>query len=342
MSAKKKSRSLQNASESEILISVVIPVYNVEKYLAEAIESVLNQNPEKIEVVAINDGSDDGSGNLLDEYAKKDSRIRVIHQENRGLSAVRNRGLKIAKGKYIYFFDSDDVLKSNALETVLARLETTKSDIACFSVNLIDESGCLRTKRNKNVAKGLEISEPVKGEKFLQMIFHSGKYGAIVQKYVFLKVFLEEYALLFDEGYIHEDEAFTMEALSLAGNVVSFEEAFLLKRTRPGSIMSNLRSEKNIEGWLQAASRLLNFVERRNLSELTKSIIHKKASQLILISLYNIQRINRRSELNLSLYDYIEPIELRKLGFVFNLKIRFNMIYKAYHKIKSLLSLKRD
>lgn len=338
MSAKKKSRSLQNASEFEILISVVIPVYNVEKYLAEAIESVFSQNTEELEMIAINDGSQDSSKEILDSYEEKDSRLRVIHQENRGLSAVRNRGLKIAKGKYIYFLDSDDVLKSNALEKVLARLEATKSEIACFSVNLIDDAGHLRTKRNKKVAKGLEIPEPVKGEEFLRQTFHRGKYGAIVQKYVFLRNFLEEHGLKFDEGYIHEDEAFTMEAVSLAEKIVSFEDVFLLKRTRPGSIMNTLRGEKNIEGWLKAASRLLRFVERKSLSESVKSIIKKKASQLILISLYNIQRINRRSELNLSLYDYIDRAEMRKLGFVFNLKIRFNLIYKAYHKIRSLIS----
>lgn len=338
MSAKKKSRSLQNASESEILISVVIPVYNVEKYLAEAIESVLSQNAEKLELIAINDGSQDSSKDILDSYRERDPRLRVIHQENRGLSAVRNRGLKIAKGKYIYFLDSDDVLKSNALENVLARLEATKSEIACFSVNLIDDAGHLRTKRNKKVTKGLEIPEPVKGEEFLQRTFHRGKYGAIVQKYVFLRNFLEEHGLKFDEGYIHEDEAFTMEAVSLAEKIVSFEDVFLLKRTRPGSIMNTLRGEKNVEGWLKAASRLLRFVERKSLSESVKSIIKKKASQLILISLYNIQRINRRSELNLSLYDYIDRAEMRKLGFVFNLKIRFNLIYKAYHKIRSLIS----
>lgn len=338
MSAKKKSRSLQNASESEILISVVIPVYNVEKYLAEAIESVLSQNAEKLELIAINDGSQDSSKDILDSYRERDPRLRVIHQENRGLSAVRNRGLKIAKGKYIYFLDSDDVLKSNALENVLARLEATKSEIACFSVNLIDDAGHLRTKRNKKVTKGLEIPEPVKGEEFLQRTFHRGKYGAIVQKYVFLRNFLEEHGLKFDEGYIHEDEAFTMEAVSLAEKIVSFEDVSLLKRTRPGSIMNTLRGEKNVEGWLKAASRLLRFVERKSLSESVKSIIKKKASQLILISLYNIQRINRRSELNLSLYDYINRAEMRKLGFVFNLKIRFNLIYKAYHKIRSLIS----
>jgi len=319
------------------MISVVIPVYNVEKYLPAAIDSVLSQNIESMEVLAINDGSEDSSPEILEKYAEKDVRLKVIHQENRGLSAVRNRGLKIAKGKYIYFFDSDDVLKSNALEKILARLEATKSEIACFSVNLIDDAGHLRTKRDKKVTKGLEIKEPVKGEKFLQRTFHRGKYGAIVQKYVFLKTFLEEYGLKFDEGYIHEDEAFTMEALSLAEKTVSFEDVFLLKRTRPGSIMNTVRGEKNVEGWLKAASRLLQFVERKSLSETAKLIIKKKASQLILISLYNIQRINRRSELNISLYDYIDRAEMRKLGFVFNLKIRFNLIYKAYHKIKSLI-----
>lgn len=338
MPAKKKTKSLQNASEAELLISVVIPVYDVEKYLSEAIKSVLSQELERMEVIAINDGSNDGSGDLLDEYAKKDSRLKVVHQENRGLSGVRNRGLKLAKGKYIYFFDSDDVLLQGSLNKVINRLEATGSQIARFSVDIIDEDGNPRPSKNKKEVDGLDVSIPIRGEEFLQYLFKNGNYGAIVQKFVFQKSFLQQHNLQFDEGYIHEDEAFTMESLCLAKKIVSFSEVMLLKRIRSGSIMSSRRGEKNVKGWLRASTRLLQFLENRSLSEETEDIIKTKVSQLILISLNNIREINRRSELKLNLFDYITRKDLQKTGFIFSLKVRFNFLYRAYYKLKSFFS----
>ena len=338
MPAKKKTKSLQNASEAELLISVVIPVYNVENYLPEAIESVLSQELERMEVIAINDGSNDSSGDLLDVYAKKDSRLKVIHQKNRGLSAVRNRGLKLARGKYIYFFDSDDVLLQGSLNKVINRLEDTGSHIARFSVSMMDEVGNLRRPVNKKAVPGLEVSAPINGEVFLQSLFQSGNYGAIVQKFTFLKSFLLHNNLLFDEGYIHEDEAFTMESLCLADKVVSFNEVMLLKRMRSGSIMSAIRNEENIKGWLRAAKRLLQFIDDRTLSQEMENVIKTKVSQLILISLNNIRQINRRADLNLDLFDYITRKDLQKTGFIFSLKVRYNFLYRTFYKLKSFFS----
>jgi glycosyltransferase involved in cell wall biosynthesis len=340
LSAKKKTTTEKLASETGILISVVIPVYNVKKYLAETIESVLIQDIERMEVIAINDGSNDGSAVLLDDYAKNESRVKVIHQENRGLSAVRNLGLKLAKGKYIYFLDSDDILLPGTLHKVIDRLEGTDSDIARFSVNLIDEKGNLRKQRDKNKVSGLDVASAVKGETFLHFLFQNELYGAIVQKFVFLRSFLVQNHLQFDEGYIHEDEAFTMESLCMAEKVVSFNEVMLLKRTRSGSIMSTQRNEENVRGWLKAASRLLKFIEKRTFSADTEKIIKTKVSQLILISLKTIRDINHRTKLKLDLFDYINRSDLKKIGFTFSLKVRYNFLYRVYYKLISLLSLK--
>ena len=90
------------------MVSVIIPVYNVEKYLAECVDSVLAQSCQNYEIILVDDGATDSSGRMCDEYARKDSRIRVIHQSNGGLSAARNAGLDAAQGEYVYFLDSDD------------------------------------------------------------------------------------------------------------------------------------------------------------------------------------------------------------------------------------------
>ena len=113
-----------------IKVSVIIPVYNVEKFLRDCIESVINQTLSDIEIICINDGSPDNSIDILNEYASIDPRITVISQENRGLSVARNRGMRLAKGKYLYFIDSDDkLLDPDALEVLYTKAEEKNTDI---------------------------------------------------------------------------------------------------------------------------------------------------------------------------------------------------------------------
>ena len=105
------------------LISFIIPVYNVEKYLAQCIESVLVQSHDNIEIILVDDGSTDKSGEICDNFSKTDNRVRVIHQENRGASAARNAGLGIAKGNYIAFIDSDDYVSPSMAEKLLDAID---------------------------------------------------------------------------------------------------------------------------------------------------------------------------------------------------------------------------
>jgi len=96
-------------------ISIIIPVFNVEKYIGICLESVINQTFRNLEIILVNDGSTDGSGKICDEYAARDSRIRVIHQENKGVSAARNEGLRLSSGKYVGFVDGDDWIDDDML-----------------------------------------------------------------------------------------------------------------------------------------------------------------------------------------------------------------------------------
>ena len=109
-------------------VSIIVPVYNVEKYLKKAVESTLNQSYEKLQIILINDGSTDESGKICDKYKQKDSRIEVIHKENGGLSDARNKGLDIANGKYIMFLDSDDFFEKDAVEIMYRKIEEKNAD----------------------------------------------------------------------------------------------------------------------------------------------------------------------------------------------------------------------
>ncbi len=115
-------------------ISVIIPVYNVEKYLVRCIESVISQTYTDFEVILVNDGATDNSGKICDEYALKDARIRVIHKENGGLSDARNKGAIKATGEYILFLDSDDFIESNALEILFGIITEASADIAAGGI----------------------------------------------------------------------------------------------------------------------------------------------------------------------------------------------------------------
>ena len=114
-------------------ISVIVPVYNAEQYLRECLESLVNQTLEDLEIICVNDGSTDSSPKILEEYASKDSRIKIFHQENQGVSAARNLGISKVQGEYLVFVDSDDWIELNALEILYKTIDKRKSDILLFS-----------------------------------------------------------------------------------------------------------------------------------------------------------------------------------------------------------------
>ena len=115
------------------LISIIIPVYNVERYLAQCLDSVINQTYPNLEIICVNDGTTDSSGQILEQYAQKDGRIVVIVQENQGLSGARNTGLKHVHGKYIMFVDSDDWIELETCEDAVIAAEKHNADLVMWS-----------------------------------------------------------------------------------------------------------------------------------------------------------------------------------------------------------------
>ena len=124
------------------LISVIVPVYDVERYLCECIDSILTQSYRNLEVILVNDGSSDNSGNICDEYMKQDNRVKVIHKQNGGLSVARNAGIEIAKGELIHFIDSDDWIEADMLELLYNNLMEHNAEISCcgYYLSYINEN----------------------------------------------------------------------------------------------------------------------------------------------------------------------------------------------------------
>lgn len=130
---------VQEGKQDDELISVIVPVYNVHQYLRRCLDSIVTQTYPHLEILVINDGSTDGSAFILEEYAKKDKRIRVIHQENQGVSSARNKGIDIAQGAYITFIDSDDFVEKDYIENLYQAVIKTGSDIAACNFTAFDD-----------------------------------------------------------------------------------------------------------------------------------------------------------------------------------------------------------
>ena len=123
------------------MISVIVPVYNVEKYLRKCLDSIVNQTYRDLEIILIDDGSTDNSGAICDEYGQKDSRIKVVHKTNGGLSSARNCGLEIARGDYITFIDSDDYIESDTIETVVKTFLNKQVEVVLIREKQVNEKG---------------------------------------------------------------------------------------------------------------------------------------------------------------------------------------------------------
>lgn len=150
---------MQNWKNKQKLISVIIPVYNVKLYLAESIESVIHQTLPCLEILLIDDGSTDGSGEICDRYSKVDQRIKVIHQKNRGLSAARNVGLNACKGEFVAFLDLDDVFCKNALSKMYNAMLMTDGDIIECKYVVRRENGKIDIDKNQRRGPGKTNSQ---------------------------------------------------------------------------------------------------------------------------------------------------------------------------------------
>lgn len=185
-------------------ITVIIPVYNVERYLEEAIEATINQTYKNLEIILVDDGSTDSSGKICDEYKKKDNRIKVIHQENRGMSGARNVGLDCATGKYIMFSDSDDTFELNACEKLYDFIEKTNADYVVGNYTNMDEDGTKWEKPVFSLDKFHESKLSIEDYTNSFYIMNSAVWNKI-----FRKSFLDDLCIKFIEKLPAEDAIFT-------------------------------------------------------------------------------------------------------------------------------------
>lgn len=247
--------------------SIVIPVYNVEPYLRECLDSVLQQTLSDWEVVCVDDGSTDGSAGILQEYASRDNRIKVITQPNGGLSAARNTGLDNAIGDYILFLDSDDWIEQNTLECIHSQLRTPTSNLR--PLDLL----CFGGWRGEEEEKPAQATYHTGWDYYnhCALLHHSFPFVCVVLR-CYRRQMLEEIHLRFRERILHEDNHFTPRACLAAGHTKVISVPLYHYRIRPGSIMTT-RSFKSRQDMIRIANDLAALFSQRN--DLDRSVIYR-------------------------------------------------------------------
>lgn len=242
------------------LISVVVPIFNVQDYLRECIDSILGQTYKNIEIILVDDGSNDDCPQICDEYKLKDERISVIHKENGGLSDARNKGLEFSTGEYICFIDSDDYIDCKFIEKLFKLVIENGSDIAICSYYKTSESSVCIDEQEK------ECVELYGGEEIISRIFLDNYLKYIVAWNKLYKKSLFK-GISYPVGLIHEDEATTCQLFFSARKVVLTNSKLYFYRIRESSITNSTMSVHKLQAKLDALSIRRSFFKEKQLFE---------------------------------------------------------------------------
>ncbi len=239
------------------LISVIVPVYKVERYLSNCLDSIINQSYKKLEIILIDDGSPDNCPQICDEYAQKDSRIVVIHQKNAGVSHARNVGIDIAKGDYIGFVDSDDYIEPDFYETLIKNAIEHDADISYCGIKLMQPNGSVEERFNSGKCELKNPEDIIKGFFFNEEI--KEHFYAIWNK-IFKKEILTE--LRYNENYaLGEDILFMFEAIGRCQRIYLEDRTLYHYLRRENSAMTSSFSDKRMD-YVTAAENLIEICRR--------------------------------------------------------------------------------
>lgn len=236
-------------------ISVIIPVYNVEKYLSKCLDSVINQSLKEIEIIVVNDGSTDKSQSIIDEYIKKDNRIISIMQENGRQGKARNTGLYRSKGEYISFIDSDDYIEKDMLLKMYNNAKENNSEIVICSYNIVYPNKIISEKIDHELLKSTENNEPLK---LLNAISPCTR--------IYKRKFLIDNNIIFKEKVYYEDVAFALKNISLANYITYVNEPLYNYLKREGSTMTSTNLSKNLD-IIDAFEDTVNFFRKHEIYE---------------------------------------------------------------------------
>lgn len=307
-------------------ISIVIPIYNVEKYLRKCLDSVYSLNLDNKEVVLVNDGSTDTSINILNEFKNKyPNKTKLITQKNQGLSEARNIGIKNSNGKYILFIDSDDFIIPTETEEFINFGLDKKVDILIGNYREYYNENYIVQKSFYNLDKNLEKE----GIFFIENGVKNKCFRFAIWQNIYRKNFLLENNLFFKKGLLHEDSLFTPEAFFYAKKVRCFNKKFYFYRKNNLESITQTVNKKNYEHMLYTIIKLLEFKKSNN--------IENNYFNRIVLGIYI--NVLRGGYINKEVYNNIVDLK-------FNFREKLKLLYVIYlqnkYKMKKIEIAKLD
>lgn len=284
------------------IITIIIPIYKVEKYLKKCVQSVINQTYSNLEIILVDDGSPDNCGKICDDYAKEDKRIKVIHKLNGGLSDARNKGLDIATGKYVYFLDSDDSISKDAIKYLYHIIKENNADIAIgkmkevFKENYSFNQEEILLKENLKDTIKLYTKEQALEEMLYNTEFTNMACNKLYKKRLFSKI-------RYPVGMLYEDLGTTYKLISCSEKVVLGSKiTYYYLANRKESIMNKNYNSTRMQA-LKFAEEILEFIQREY-PKIEKAAIARLYMECIFI-LLKIPRDNKYKKDNDKIKDYL-------------------------------------
>ena len=311
----------------DIKVSIIIPAYNIEKYIEESILSSINQTLKEIEIIIINDGSTEKTEEIIKKYKKIDNRIKLIDQKNQGVSIARNNGLEVARGKYIYFLDGDDWIENEALNECYNIAENLEIDIIHFNSLKIEE----KTKiKNFSYVKGTNLDENkiYIGEEFVEECCNKNIFRGEVWFNFIKRELIENLKLKFYPGISYEDILFTMKLQNSNYKIKYLNKIFHNYRIREKSITQSKFSFDKYESKFLIFNELKK--ELKN-SERIKKKNYRKLIEVIVESIISLGLTNNYT--STSIYKTIKK-EREFINKKTILKMKLSYIYKLYSYIR--------
>ncbi|MFR2821686.1 MAG: glycosyltransferase family 2 protein [Thomasclavelia sp.] len=289
----------------EILVSIIVPVYNVDKYLDECIQSLVNQTLKNIEIILVDDGSTDESGIICDQYAKYDSRVKVIHQQNGGQSMARNAGVKIANGKYLLFVDSDDYILTEACEKLIYYATVSNADLVWGDpLNGWDPD---RAKRFPSCEKN------ALGTQLLKEALDNNAYDIVPWLKLIRRDAYKKFEMKFLEGVFYEDQEFTLK-LHCAPTLTMYRVGypFYYYRTGREGSTTTVHNLKKGTDFIKVIKQMINDVKSAEIDDITKEYARSVVAMAVyhLSAIYVYMKKEDRKEIKILLDDEIRKAAL--------------------------------
>lgn len=325
----------------EILFSVIIPIYNIEKYIGECIESVLGQTYKNIQILLVNDGSKDNSKDICETYSKNDSRIQIIDKENGGLSSARNAGLENAKGDYILFLDGDDYWDDqNALSKINNNLKESNADILTFGLKKkFEDTGDIEDTKYVFNRECIDLNSKTNT---LNYLVKNNLYISSACNKVVKKSLIDKYNLRFEDKALSEDIEWSAKLLLYSNTIDVLESSFYIYRQRNHSITHSL-TLRNIEYLIKHLDTCIEIYKEELENDYELEYMSYVAYQYItlLVSMNSVnEKIPDDMMKKIKNYRYLLKYDLIKRVNIFNIinkYLGFNMLklaIKMYLKIR--------